>query len=280
MPKDDAVRDIADSMFGEAADGKTPFVLNVIHHHHEHHTQSDQMSPLDMILQLKAMQAIAESFRNTPLLAADTTVEQLQLTGRTVDPPIRVVSNDITGEYEVFDSSASGAIKQTPVYDPVYRGKTYFEVWQLLFTPDWKNRARGLNIRTPFAIIEMLREETGSTYLTVYSAKPLFSKSMYGSNGVKKQFVPFGWDKAPYFVSLMQEAKYRNGDLKFFYYVEELELDDKESGSTVLSNDFPKTEIWESISIFSYKPSHVYTNFQRNVFRVEPSEDGFTISRE
>lgn len=285
MPNDDT---ISDFILKEAADGRQPFVLNIVHHHHEHVAIVNEPTPniFDMMTQFQAMRMIGDMFATTPMLGgnAPKALPESTMESSIKEKAISSKLYDIQAEYEIIPDEVVSLDHSfiTPTFNPNYNGREFYKVLRKSFTPTWKEEVRRLNIDTPFVLIELCKvndEEPNvvSTYLTLYGAKPIFSKSMYNKNN-SKQTIPLDWEVAPYFVEALKEAQHLSGK-KFFYYVEELELDGKKEEDVILSNDFPKSEVYEHISLFNFKPKKVYTNFQRNIFQIHPDVDGYTITR-
>lgn len=284
MPDKEVVRDVAETMFGEARDPDNGFTLNVIHHHHEHVVVTGvepQQNLFEMMLQMKLFQSIAAGFSSSALLDSKSETPMLIESDKR-EPTAEDVDYEVVGE----EPAPPVFMFEEPKFNPVFDGKKYYEILSSVFFSGWKMVIRDMKIETPFAIIILENViddiEESRRYVSIYGSMPIFTKAMYGKNAPKSQTIPRNWDHAPYFVELLKEAEVLAKSLgqKFVYYIEEIDLEGKKRFDTILSNDIPKTEITEFHSIFAFKPDTVYTNFERNVFRVEFAEDSFVIKRD
>lgn len=259
------------------------FTMNVVHHHHDTVINNDaQINPaqsmLNMMLELHMLKLISDGFRDNPMLSSPT--EPTKLIG--VQPIDESVEYEVIHEEEK-DEPLFKIIQ--PTRNPYYNNKKYYEIYKSVFSSCWKRVIRDMEIKTPFAIVILEDFDEGDTetkeFIALYNSMPTFTKAMYGKSAPKEQVIPRNWDIAPYFLETLCELENvsKARGQKFAYYVEELDLTSKKRFASILSNDFPKTETYEHVSIFSFKPDIVYTNFERNIFRIEFKEDSFVVKR-
>jgi hypothetical protein len=256
------------------------FTMNVVHHHHDTVINNDaQINPaqamLDMMLNFHMLKMLSDGFRGNPML--DSPTEPTKLIG--VQPVDETVEYEIVGDEEPLFQIIQ------PTKNPYYNNKKYYSIYKSVFSSGWKRVIRDMNIETPLAIIILDGvnevESEPREYIALYNSMPVFTKAMYGKSAPKEQIIPRNWDTAPYFLEALCELEHisKMRGQKFAYYIEELDLTSKRRFASILSNDFPKTEIYEHVSIFSFKPDIVYTNFERNIFRIEFKEDSFVVKR-
>lgn len=253
------------------------FTMNVVHHHHDTVINNDaQINPaqsmIQMMLSLHMLKALSDGFRENPMLDSPT-------------EPIKLIGESQTVEYEILSDETEESFQRIqPTCNPYYKGKKYYDIYRSVLSPRWKRVIRDMNVTTPLAIVILeIVDNVNETreFISLYNSAPTFTKAMYGKSAPKEQVIPRNWDHAPYFLETLCELENvsKSRGQKFAYYIEELDLTSKKRFDQILSNDFPKTEIYEHISIFSFKPDIVYTNFERNIFQIEFKEDSFVVRR-
>ena len=253
-----AVKEQGDPMKDE------PFVLNIVHNHNYFHAPREDrsMGMLETMMLMKAIQTHQiESNREEPLQLSDgevkTPTNESSLTGVT---------------YEIIDTSHDDdlGIRVIPLAYKEARDelKNHFELIELPFAKDWKKTVHKRETNVNFLGVKLMVDGGDRNYLSLYSAKPILTKVMY--NPDKYETCRIRSDFNPHYFYTILCAMTQFNQMKRFHYVEEYHLTKADEGRMILSNDFPKTDIWEFNSIYHSKPESVWTNFRRNIFEVVP----------